>query len=172
MKKKLLILFIMFFSLITLVGCGSNKDDEKEEEKLSDDEVLLENIKYKLDKDEEGYGIKYKIASNFRKTELINAINYFSEDINESPYFVIRLFHYQGKTIEYAINDSTESYDNRYETKINDLDYTVVHFINYSGADVNIYYHLNGNDVYAFVFTSGIDLSRLVDIFLKSVDYN
>ena len=65
-----------------LIGCGK-KEAIPMEEQLADDEVVLENIKYKLDKDETGYGISYKIAENFRKTELINAINYFSENIND-----------------------------------------------------------------------------------------
>ena len=148
-----------------LTACGK-KDN------LLDDEVILEGIKYKLDQEDSEYGIKYKVAKNFRKTSLINAINYYSENINDRAYFVIRIFHYKNKSIDYAINDSTESFDKKYDTKVNDLDYTVVHFINYTKADVNIYYHKHKNDVYAFVFTSGIDISRLEDIFLKSVVYN
>ena len=69
--KKLFLLLIVFICLLT-VGCGS-KDTK---DGLASDEVILENIKYKLDQDEEGYGIKYKIASNFRKSVLVNAINY------------------------------------------------------------------------------------------------
>ena len=146
--------------------------DKKEKEvKLNDNEVLLENIKYTLDKDEEGYGLKYKIASNFRKSEMINAINYYSENIEDRPYFVIRLLQYKDKDIEYAIKDSASSSDKKEEVKINDLDYTKVHFLNFSGADVNIYYHKHNNDTYAFVFTSGLDLSRLENIFLESINY-
>ena len=167
--KKILKAFIVFVVLISLIGC--NKKTEEPEVKLEKDEVILEGIKYKLDQDESEYGIKYKIASNFRKTTLTNAVNYFSENINDSAYFVIRIFHYKNKTIDYAINDSTESYDNKYETQVNDLDYTVVHFVNYTKADVNIYYHKHNDDVYAFVFTSGIDLTRLVEIFLGSIEY-
>lgn len=68
--------FFKIFILVSilLIGCGK-KEDIPMEEQLADDEVVLENIKYKLDKDETGYGISYKIAENFRKTELINAIN-------------------------------------------------------------------------------------------------
>lgn len=163
-------IFIFLLVSILLIGCGK-KEVIPMEEQLADDEVVLENIKYKLDKDETGYGISYKIAENFRKTELINAINYFSENINDQPYFVIRIFHYKNKSIDYAINDSTESYDKKYDTTIDGVDYTVVHFLNFTKADVNIYYHKHNNDVYAFVFTSGIDISRLEEIFLKSIQY-
>ena len=170
MKKNFKILLIIICIFICLLGCTPKKK-EGNKEKLADDEVVLENIKYKLDKDESEYGIKYKIASNFRKTTLTNAINYFSEDINDSPYFVIRLFHYKNKSIDYAINDATESYDKKEDVKINNIDYTKVHFVNYTKADVNIYFHKHNEDVYAFVFTSGLDLSRLEDIFLKSISY-
>ena len=164
--KKTLCLLIIIVSFLT--GCGN---DSKPEKKLGDNEVILEGIKYTLDKTDEEYGIKYKIADNFRKTSLINAINYYSENINDRSYFVIRIFHYKNKSIDYAIKDSTTEYDKKYDTKINNLDYTVVHFINYTKADVNIYYHKHKNDVYAFVFTSGIDITRLEDIFLKSINY-
>ena len=171
MKKniKYLLLFIIIFGC--LIGCGKVKKETKKEENLADDEVILENIKYKLDKDESEYGIKYKIANNFRKTTLTNAINYFSEDINDSPYFVIRIFHYKNKSIDYAINDATESYDKKEDVKINNIDYTKVHFVNYTKADVDIYFHKHNEDVYAFVFTSSVNMSRLEDIFLKSISY-
>ena len=87
MKKVLLILVILFS--FVLVGCSKNNN--KKGDNLKDDEVILEGIKYKLDQDETGYGIKYKIASNFRKSELVNAINYFSEKIDGQSYFVIRI---------------------------------------------------------------------------------
>ena len=95
MKKKLGLLLVVFMVLITVVGCGKKENENNEKEDvLLEDEVILENIKYKLDQDDEGYGIKYKIANNFRRQDLVNAINYFSENINDSPYFVIRIYHY------------------------------------------------------------------------------
>lgn len=171
MKNKLKVFLVLVIIFIFLIGCVNVEKKEETKNDLADDEVILENINYKLNQDESEYGIKYKIASNFRKTTLSNAINYFSEDINESPYFVIRIFHYKNKSIDYAINDTTESYDIKEEVKINDVVYTKVHFINYTKADVNIYYHKHEEDVYAYVFTSGIDLSRLENIFLKSILY-
>lgn len=173
--KKVYILIILIFGLL-FVGCEkkeevNNVPQTQESEFLEDDEVLLENIKYKLDQDDEGYNIKYKIAENFRKSTMTNAINYYSQKIDGNEYFVIRLLYYKNKTIDYAISDSTESYDNKYETKIGDNDYTVIHFKNFADADVNIYYHKGKKDVHAFVFTGRIDLSRLVQIFLSSVQY-
>lgn len=169
MKKVFLILLLVLLFFVT----GCSKNNGKKEEKLKDDEVILEKIKYKLDQDETGYGIKYKIASNFRKSEMINAINYFSENIDNRAYFVIRIFHYKNKSVEYAIKDTTTSYDKKWETKMGDLDYTAVHFVNPIGENVEtkIYYHKSGKDVYAFCFTAAIDLSRLEEIFLKSVEY-
>lgn len=138
---------------------------------LADDEVVLEGIKYKLNQEDSEYGIKYKVASNFRKTNPINCYSYYSENIDNKAYFVIRIFHYKNKSIDYAIKDTVEEYDKKEEIKINDLDYTKVHFINYTKADVNLYYHKHQNDVYVFTFTGIIDLSRLEDIFLKNIEY-
>ena len=161
MKK--LLLFLLMLSII-LIGCSK-------EEKLKDDEVILENIKYQLNKEEEGYGIKYKIASNFRKSVMINAINYYSENIDGSAYFVIRIYQYPNKDIEYAIKDSVESYEKKEEVKVGDLTYTKVYFTNYNNAKTHLYYYKHNNTVYTFVFTAHIDLSRLEDIFLKNITY-
>ena len=170
--KKIIKLFLMISIVFLLIGCGK-KEEVKKEPPLADDEVILENIKYKLDQDETGYGIKYKIASNFRKTVLTNAINYFSEKIDNQSYFVIRIFHYKNKDIKYAIKDSTNNkYEKKWNTKINDLDYTVVRLKNPIGDEVytNLYYHRYKKDTYTFLFTSNIDLSRLENILLKQIN--
>ena len=170
MKKKFL--FLVIFICLFTIGCSCKKE-EKEENKLADDEVVLENIKYKLNQDEEGYGIKYKIASNFRKNVLINAINYFSENINDSPYFVIRIYHYTDKDLEASIKWSVEEYDKREEVKVGDRDYTKVHFVNYNKAETNLYFYGKGpKEYYVFVFTSSLDLSRLEEIFLNGVVFD
>lgn len=165
MKKNLFLL--LFLSLFMFMTISCEKKDN-----LLEDEVVLENIKYKLDQDDSEYGIKYKVASNFRKTTLVNAINYFSEKINNSSYFVIRIYHYPGKDIEYAIKDSVEKVEKREEIIIGDKEYTKVYFTNYNGAKTHLFYYKYNNTVYTYVFTSGIDLSRLEDIFLKNVEYD
>lgn len=169
--KEALKIFILLFVCICLIGCG--KKNKQEENKLQDDEVILRGIEYKLNQDDMSYGIKYKVANNFRKTDTGNAINYFSENIDDQPYFVYRIFYYKNKSIDYAIKDTTTSYDKKYDTKVGDLNYTVVHFVNPIGVNVetNIYYYKHNKDTYAFCFTSNIDLSRLEDIFLKSIVY-
>ena len=126
-----------------------------------------------MNQDDSGYGINYKIASNFRKTELINAINYFSENINDSPYFVIRIYHYTNKNLEESIDWSVESYDKREEVKVGDRDYTKVHFVNYNGAETNLYFYgKSEKEYYVFVFTSSLDLSRLENIFLNNIAFD
>ena len=173
MKKKFETILLIFIITITLVGCSCGKKEEKEDNKLADDEVVLENIKYKLDQDEEGYGIKYKIASNFKKNVLVNAINYFSENINDSPYFVIRIYHYTDKNLEESIKWSVDSYDKREDVKVGDKDYTKVHFVNYNGAETNLYFYEKGpKEHYVFVFTSSLDLGRLEEIFLNRVNFD
>ena len=169
MRKKV-ILLLMIVCLL-LVGCG--KKEEKGEVELPNDEVILENIKYKLDQDDSEYGIKYKVASNFRKNVLINAVNYFSENINDSPYFVIRIYHYTDKNLEESIKWSVEDYDKREEVKVGDREYTKVHFINYNKAETNLYFYEKAKkEFYVFVFTSSLDLSRLEEIFLNGVSFD
>ncbi len=175
MKKKILFI-VVILSFIVFYGCGKKEEvkNETQVEQLAEDEVILENIKYKLEQDDSYYGINFKVASNFRKRDFGNAMNYFSEEIDGSSYFVTRIFYYKNKSIDYAINDSTTSYDKKYETTIDDKTYTVVHFINPTGKDVQtyLYYYKNKNDVYAYCFTASIDLTRLIEIFLKQIVYN
>ena len=168
--KKLFKYLILFILVISLLGCKK----KEEEIVLADDEVILENIMYKLDQDDNGYDLKYKIASNFRRSNMINAINYFSEKIDDRSYFVIRILQYKNKDINYAIKDSTENkYLSKEEVKVGDLNYTKVRFKNPIGEETytNIYYYRNKKDTYAFVFTAVIDLSRLENIFLTQIEY-
>ena len=154
-----------------LVGCSCNKKEEKGVE-LANDEVVLENIKYKLDQEDSEYGIKYKIASNFRKTVLVNAVNYFSENINDSPYFVVRIYHYTNKNLEESIKWSVEEYDKREEVTVGERDYTKIHFINYNKAETNLYFYAKAKkEYYVYVFTSSLDLSRFEEICLNNVVY-
>lgn len=166
--KKILLL-IMLFSCLLIIGCGKKEDTNEE---LANDEVILEGIKYKLDQDDEEYGIKYKVASNFRKSVMINAINYFSEKINDSEYFVMRIYHYTNKNLEESINWSVDKYDKREEVTVGDRNYTKVHFVNYNDAETNLYFYQKGKkEYYVYVFTARIDLTRLEEIFLNSVTY-
>ena len=171
MKKKVLLSLLVIVSLFAITACGKKEAPKKEEPKLAKDEVILENIKYKLDQDDEGYGLKYKIASNFRRSDLINAINYFSEQIDGSSYFVIRIYKYPNKDIDYAINDSVETVEKQEQVTVGDKEYTKVYFTNYNGAKTHLYYYTHKKTTYTFVFTASIDLSRLENIFLENISY-
>ena len=171
MKRKILISLFVVLSLFMISACGKKTEPKKEEPKLAADEVVLENIKYKLDQEDSEYGIKYKIASNFRKSVMINAVNYFSENIDDSPYFVIRIYSYPNKDIEYAIKDSVETVEKREQVTVGDKEYTKVWFTNYNGAHTHLFYYTSNKTTYTFVFTSSIDLSRLEDIFLENIMY-
>ena len=162
---------IILAIILVLTGCGKKTTPKKEEPKLAKDEVILENIKYKLDQDDEGYGLKYKIASNFRRSDLVNAINYFSEQIDGSSYFVIRIYKYPNKDIDYAINDSVETVEKQEQVTVGDKEYTKVYFTNYNGAKTHLYYYTYNKTTYTFVFTAGIDISRLENIFLENISY-
>ena len=172
MIKKLLCILLI---AILLVGCSKkeNQEENKTKNTLAANEIVVHGIKYKFDQDTEEYKLKFKIASNLRKVDTGNAMNYYSEEVDGNKDFVFRIFYYKNSSIDHAIKDTTESYDKKWETKFNDLDYSAVHFVNPVGVDTetNIYYHKNKKDVYAFCFTSNQDISRLENIFLSSIIY-
>ena len=167
--KKILLSLLAVFILFSITGCGKNKDEEV---KLEDDEVIVNETLYKLNVDESGYGISYKIATNFRKWDSGNALNYFGqiENSNDSN-FVIRIFRYKNKNIDYAIKDTTTEYDSKEEVEVNGLKYTKVHFTNFNGANTYLFYYKNDKDVYAICFTSSEEQPRLENIFLSQIVY-
>ena len=175
--KKVFSLIVVLFMILVLSGCGcSRKEEEKTKEEvkvLADDEYEYEGVLYKINQDEKGYGINYKIASNFRKVDSGNALNYYSErNSDNSSNFVIRIFHYKNKDIKYAIKDTTDNkYDTKEEVEINGVKYTKVHFTNYNNANTYLFYHKNKKDVYAFCFTAWVEEERLEDIFLRQITY-
>lgn len=168
MKKGVKIILTI---LVICMLCACGKKERNEEEVINPNAVTLNGITYVLEQDDSEYGLNYKVASNFRKTNTGNAINYFSEKVDGSEYFVFRIFHYDNKDIEYAIKDTTTEYDNRREETINGITYTVVHFTNFNNANTNLYYYTSNNTTYAFCFTSHIDISKLVEVFLSNVVY-
>ena len=173
--KKIFLLVLI--GILFVSGCSKkeelNEKEQKQEVVLADDEYMFNNVLYKINQDEKGYGIKYKIASNFRKVDSGNALNYYSEknDDNTSN-FVIRIFRYKNKDIKYAIKDTTDNkYDNKSEVEINGVKYTKVHFTNFNDANTYLFYHKNKKDVYAFCFTAWVEEERLENIFLSQVVY-
>ena len=168
MKKIINVILIMLI-IFTLVGCS-----EKEEPKvvLADDEVIINEKLYKLNMDESGYGISYKIAESFVFRDTGNALNYYApKNEDGTSDFVIRIFHYKNKNLEYAIKDTVTEYDSKTEVEINEIKYTKVHFVNYNNANTYLFYYIKGKDVYVFCFTAWEEQPRLEDIFLKSVVY-
>ena len=172
MKKKIFLFLLTILLVFEITGCSCSRKVEPEQ-KLADDEVIVNDTLYKLDQDESGYGITYKIATNFRKWDSGNALNYFGRigDTNESN-FVIRVFYYKNKTIDYAIKDTTENkFDSKEEVEINGQKYTKVHFENYNGANTYLFYYKHNKDVYAYCFTANEEIERLENIFLSQVIY-
>lgn len=170
--KKIINLLVLIVIVFALSGCGCERKETVEEPILADDEYMYKDVLYKINQDESGYGIKYKIASNFRKVDSGNALNYYSErNEDNSSNFVIRIFHYKNKDINYAIKDTTTEYDSKTEVEVNGVKYTKVHFTNYNDANTYLFYHKHKKDVYVFCFTAWVEEERLEDIFLRQVVY-
>ena len=171
MKKKILLNLLFIMILFTVTGCVQSKVKDYSI-KNANDEVEIHGVLYKLNQDETGYGINYKIASNFRKVDTGNALNYYSvKNEDNTSDFVIRIFHYKNKSLEYAIKDTVEEYDSKTDVEINGLKYTKVHFTNYNNANTYLFYHEYNKDIYVFCFTAWTEEEKLENIFLNQIVY-
>ncbi len=170
MKKKIILIILIIVVLFMTSGCGCSKREE--EPKLADDEIMIRDVMYKLNKDESGYGISYKIAENFVFRDTGNALNYYAQKNEDGTSdFVIRIFHYKNKTLDYAIKDTVEEYDSRKEVEINGVKYTKLHFVNYNNANTYLFYYEFNKDIYVFCFTAWNEEERLENVFLNRVQY-
>ncbi len=165
MKKILLVLLI----IMLMIGCAKKANEEV---KLAEDEVVINNKMYKLNQDEKGYGINYKIDSYFRKVDSGNALNYYApKNEDGTSDFVIRVFYYKNKSLDYVIKDTVEKYDSKSEVEINGLKYTKVHFTNYNDANTYLFYYKHNKDIYVFCFTAWTEQERLENVFLSQIVY-
>ena len=166
MKKFLLLVLI---SLLFLSGCGK-KEEQKKEKEVIEEGIVINGVKYELNQEENEYGIKFMIASNFDKKSYINSLGYFSElDKNDnSPVFVIRVFKYENKTIKEAIKDLTDKDLTGEEIKVGDVDYTYVKTDN----DIEEYFHKKDKYIYAFTFIGKQDISKLKNEFLNNIVFD
>lgn len=166
--KKILLSILTIILLFATFGCGP----KKEEQKLAEDEVIINNKLYKLNQDETGYGINYNIDASFRKVDTGNALNYYApKNEDNTSDFVIRIFHYKNKTLDYVIKDTVEKYDSKEEVEINGLQYTKVHFTNYNDANTYLFYYQKNKDIYAYCFTAWKEEERLENVFLSQISY-
>ena len=178
--KKVFSLLLVLFLVLFLVGCGKKNNNQQPEPKketeqvLADDEVKVNGVLYKLNKDESVYGLKFKIAENFKKVDNGNAFSYFGKKDEESNTgnFIIRVFHYKNKTLEESIKFTAEKYDSREEVTIGDKKYTKVHFVNYNGLNTYLFfYKYKKKEFYVYCFTADKEEERLENIFLTNVIY-
>lgn len=175
--KKVFSLLLVLLLVVFLVGCGKKNNEQKNDEPvklLADDEVEVNGVLYKLNKDESVYGINFKIAENFKKVNNGNAFSYFGKKDEESNSgnFVIRVFHYKNKTLEESIKFTADSYDSKEDVTIGDKNYTKVHFVNYNGLNTYLFfYKYKKKEFYVYCFTAEKEEERLENIFLTNVIY-
>ena len=173
MKKKIFIILLVGLFVFNLCGCTKtegNNTNETEEVKLADNEFEVRGKKYKLDQDETGYGINFKVASNFVFRDTGNSLSYYAEKNEDGTSdFVVRILYYKNKSLDYAIKDTVTEYDSKTEVEINGIKYTKVHFTNYNDANTYLFYYVKGKEVYVFCFTAWEELERFENIFLNNV---
>lgn len=170
-NKKLLIGTITIIVLIIIgVVVFFFLSNNKKEEVLEDNEVKIEKTIFRLDQEEERYGIHYKVDHRFRKARLPKYNIYYSSGIHKSPFFTIKIYRYNNKSLEEVIKDTIEKYDKKEKKKINDIKYTLT-YSKYLKHNVKTYYYKKNNYIYVFSFSSDIDISRLEKIFMEQIRY-
>lgn len=167
MKKILLIAL----AILLLCSCGKKKGNEKEK---NPNEIVESGITYIVDQDDEAYNIKYKVASNFERRNLINCVSYYSEKIDNEYNFIIRIFKYDKKaTYESVIKDLTDKKLDYEDVLVNDVEYKFAVYETDSGSgDIEIFIKKLKNEMYAFTFLAKDDINILEDVFLKGIIYN
>lgn len=168
MKIKTILISFIF---LLLVGCGKSNSVEVTT-KTNPNSIVLSGITYVLEEDDSELNMNYKVASNFTKLNFGNAIIYYSEKVNDSYNMAIKLFEYQDKDLDYAINDICSNCEGRKDVKIHDVDYT--YLTEGTGENqIHLFFHKHNNNYYVITFAAKeVDkVEELYNLFLKNITY-
>ena len=182
MKKALsiiLIIAILFAALFVLTGCGEKKEEVNEtkvEEVKPVDETLItiNGLEFHIDQDKEFKGLNYKVVGDFKEVnqDLFTTYvqyNYLTDDGN-LLYF--RIFYYEGKTKEDAVQDLGIEGDIIYtDGKTNDVDYKFYGPARDDGGTMHYYFIEHEGNTYAITFTSKYDIKDFEEKVMKSVKF-
>ena len=157
--KRFISLLIVIIMIMIITGCNKKKEVE--------DGIVVNNVRYVLNQDDEAYTLKIKVASNFNKVVYPNAISYYSEKVDGEYNFVIRIFQYKNFNIEKIVKDLTGEELETSKVTLFDKEYDYVKTDN----NINIYIYKDKNYSYAITFTSKGDVEVLTQEFMKNVIY-
>ncbi len=178
MKKRYLLIVLVL--CLFIVGCGNsepqqekNKEGDKKEEVVVDETLFVINkLEFHMDKDSEFKGIKYTISSSFKEANQVSYVqyNYYQEDNTNLLFF--RIFYYNNKKIDYAINDlGLDKNISLTDGKTNDIDYKFYASPRDDGGTIHFYFINKGNDLYVLNFVSKYDIKDFENKVLKSIKF-
>lgn len=171
MKKKYLVI-ILLISIITLVGCGSKENKEKDNNSNSEkttDTIKVDNVEVKLDLSNTFNKMIYKYPSNALSS---NVGVYTIMDYMNGQEFIFRIamYYFSRKTIGQVMeNSSLSSVD---ALTYNNATWNVYEGIQDDGKKVINYVTEYNGDAYTITFISDKDLKELAKEFMNNVKFN
>ena len=174
--KKVLLSLLVIVTLFTVVGCGSSKNEKKEE---AVDETLFKigDVEFHLDTDKEFEGMKYKTSSGFKEIDNVTysstymQYNYRTDD--GANLFFFRILFYKGKDINFALKDFVGE-DEKFElkdVKINNIDYKMIDEERTDGT-IHHYFITKDGNTYILNFVSQKDIKDFETKVMNSIKFN
>ena len=179
MKKK--ILFISLISLVLIVGlfvltgCGAKNEGEENntEEPVDESLVKINELEFHLDKEEEFKGIKYAISEDFIKAEhdiSIPYIQYSYRQEDGTNLLFLRIFYYENKDNNYALNDLGKDENvTLVDGKTDNIEYKVYEEPREDGGTIHFYFINKDGSTYAINFVSKYDIKDFENKVLNSI---
>ena len=149
MKKKVLLILLVFISIFTITGCGK-----------SEAESNLHKFEFVDMRYYEPKNYHEKTSYNLEDNKVINYT--FEEDKNKH----INLYYYKGKKIDNYVDE----YDKYEEKTINGYKWTIVHSKDNTGSYDSCYIEYNGN-LYLIELNATEKYQEYFDDFMKDVSF-
>lgn len=165
MKKKIIFSLLVIITLFTITACGK-------QEEVDETLFKVNNLEFHLDKESEFKNIKYTISSDFKEViqDMYIQYNYYQEDNTNLLFY--RVFYYENKDINYAINDLDLGENiNLTDGKINDIDYKYYPEPRDDGGTIHFYFINKNDDLYVLNFISKYDIKDFEAKVLNTIKF-
>ncbi len=175
-KKLLITLIILMFTLamIILTGCGAKKETAEEAASADESLVKINGLEFHLDQEKEFKGIKYIISGDFAEVDHDMPLpyiqyNYYQEDSTNLLFF--RVFYYEGKNFDYAINDLGIEDVTLSDGKTDNVEYQFFAQPREDGGTINYYFINKDGNTYVVNFISKYDIKDFEQKVMNSIKF-